>query len=649
MFLSDFRDHFRAWRRSRPFWAGVWTLLSGLEILSIPLAPVDLMIHEGIAGVSGLLMGIFLVILGLTMWLAPDHRVFAGIASLIFAVASLVLSNFGGFLIGFLLGILGGAMAVSWVQDHPDDRYGKPPVAPDWGGGSPTLTSPPGGPDDRGGPDAGDKAAPARRTGSAPCRPAPSGRRGSPSVALRGNRLRALGALPVGGALIAGGLQPMSPPAPPAHPGRPPAPADRPSDPQLSVCSLLDGLLGAGTGAQTGSGTGTGHTAQQPHPRNDGNGLHVGVSVPPLHGSLNLGKGGAADPHPTTVPGQRAAEPRSAAPGGLLGTVTGLLGLNGSPTPQAAPSPPRSSPSSSAPSVPRATKPHPGARQPARNQPTRNQPAPDQPEPPQDGLTGLISDLRLTLPPLPRDGGMDEPMSLLPLGLPLHLDTHTSEANSPWCLPQISLDLSLGAVNYADMATAAAQPFRVRTPLLVLTGLTYHGIAATPTRYGRQRLLVFTALRVDIASLRQTAPLLAPSCAASHHPETNREPPFHGLPGIGIPGTGIGLPGIGRVAPTPTPWFPCQRRLESDAAPWSTTTATGRPVVLLTRVLSGNLLGLLPVTFTPGMPPPLPPGLTVPIPLFFTGVTTYNQLLRADRLSVPGLHQHPYDPPSDND
>ena len=31
--------------------------------------------------------------------------------------------------------------------------------------------------------------------------------------------------------------------------------------------------------------------------------------------------------------------------------------------------------------------------------------------------------------------------------------------------------------------------------------------------------------------------------------------------------------------------------------------------------------------------------LTLPIPIFFTGVTTYLQLMRADELSIPGLRQ----------
>lgn len=39
------------------------------------------------------------------------------------------------------------------------------------------------------------------------------------------------------------------------------------------------------------------------------------------------------------------------------------------------------------------------------------------------------------------------------------------------------------------------------------------------------------------------------------------------------------------------------------------------------------------------MPPPLPPGLTIPIPLFFTQAVAYNQLLTAHRITIPGLHQ----------
>ena len=591
---AGFRTAFRDWRRSRPFWSGVWTGLAGLEILSLPLAPLTLMIHEGVAGVSGMLMGVFLVVLALTLWLAPQYRVFAGIATLVFAVASLVLSNFGGFLVGFLLGALGGAMAVSWTPDGPPAGPG-PTAQPglDWpgpGDGRPdgTPDGPSGGP---GGPgDAGGGPRPG---------PVPQGGR-----VLRANhRLRALGALPAGGVLLAG-LQPPATASAPVHPA-PPAPPTEPSAPHgggLTVCSLLDALLAtAGPTAHVDGPGGPGHGGT---PRSRA----AALPGPRTHDA----------PHPATAP----APHRERTPdGGLLGTVTGLLGLNGRPTAENRPSghPPRRPDRSPPHRLPRAA---PGPARPAG-------PAPG-------GGTGDVpppSLLRLGIPRLPVDHAVDDLMSLLPTRIRVGVGGRSGR--SPWCLPEVSLGLAAGASGYRAGA-AAARPFRVRTPLLVLTGLTYHGITTVDTRSGPQRVLAFTAYRVDIASLRQTAPLLAPGCGRT----PAGFPHFSGLPGIRLPLLDMGLPGIGRVDPgAPPPWAACQGEAESDGAPGGTTTATGAPVVLLTRVLSGALLGLLPVTFTPDMPPPLPPGLTVPLPLFFTGVTAFNQYLAADGLSVPGLHQ----------
>ncbi|MFI8180558.1 DUF6114 domain-containing protein [Actinacidiphila glaucinigra] len=658
------RSRFRAWRRSRPFWAGVWTLLAGVEILSIPLAPLSLMIHEGIAGVSGLLMGVFLVILGLTLWLAPHYRAFAGIATLVFSVASLVLSNFGGFLIGFLLGVIGGAMAVSWVPDGDDGRGRRSRPVPDWGGGGgatgPAAGMPQGGtpartPDGTPAP-AVPPAAPAGGTEPAP--PTASGAgsgsgsgsgtvsgsgddaAGADTAALRSAvrtravrnravRLRAIGALPVGGALLAGGLQPMAPMAMAHDPGAPRGDGTARSAKGYrsageAVCDVLDGLYHARNPTAHGTGSATGKSRNRAP-----GGLHAGVEAQaplPVRGSLDVSPGGTpkgAGPGP--VPSQRAAPQQPS--GGLLGAVGDLLGLRGKQPSAQAPAPRRPGATPYAPPAPRAG---------GSTRRTRPEvPAPSAGTPP----TGLLSGNRispdslldLVVPRRPSDGGMDEPLSLLPARIRL------GTPDSPWCLPKVSLELSIGAAGYRDRVTTAEQPFRVLTPLLVLTGLTYHGITAVPTRAGAERVLVFTAWRADIASLRQTAGLLSPACARHHARDWT--PPFHGLPGIGLPLLDIGLPGIGRVSPEPPPWAPCQGELESDARPGSTTTATGRPVVLLTRVLSGNLLGLLPVTFTPDMPPPLPPGLTIPIPLFFTQAVAYNQLLTAHRITIPGLHQ----------
>jgi hypothetical protein len=111
---------FRVWRRSRPFWAGLWTLLAALELWSIPFLQPLLVQHKlnikmaGIAGVSTMAITPALIMMAVAMWFAPGYRVFAGIFTLVCALLSMVVSNFGGFLLGMLLGVFGGGLAFSW-------------------------------------------------------------------------------------------------------------------------------------------------------------------------------------------------------------------------------------------------------------------------------------------------------------------------------------------------------------------------------------------------------------------------------------------------------------------------------------------------------------------------------------------------------
>lgn len=110
---------FAGGRRTRPFWGGLFSIVGGLEILAIPLLPLPLLIQVGIAGISRLLMGILMMVMGLSMWVAPKYRGFAGIATILFALASFVTSNLGGFLIGMLLGLVGGALGFAWMPYAP--------------------------------------------------------------------------------------------------------------------------------------------------------------------------------------------------------------------------------------------------------------------------------------------------------------------------------------------------------------------------------------------------------------------------------------------------------------------------------------------------------------------------------------------------
>lgn len=115
------RRAFRDWRRRRPFWGGLLAMLSGAEIAALPLAPASVMFVQGPAGITSVLMGVFLVALGLITWSAPGQRTIAGVLTVLVGLGALVLSNLGGFVIGTLLALLGGGLMFAW-QPTPRRR-----------------------------------------------------------------------------------------------------------------------------------------------------------------------------------------------------------------------------------------------------------------------------------------------------------------------------------------------------------------------------------------------------------------------------------------------------------------------------------------------------------------------------------------------
>ncbi|MFJ9408303.1 DUF6114 domain-containing protein [Streptomyces sp. NPDC101393] len=107
-------QRWRGWRKGRPFWGGLAAVIAGAEICAIPLAPLKIMLQQGIAGIPSVLMGAVMILMGLSAWCAPHYRGLAGVLTVLCAAAALVMSNLGGFLIGTVLGILGGAMIFAW-------------------------------------------------------------------------------------------------------------------------------------------------------------------------------------------------------------------------------------------------------------------------------------------------------------------------------------------------------------------------------------------------------------------------------------------------------------------------------------------------------------------------------------------------------
>jgi hypothetical protein len=117
--FGQLRRNFRVWRGQRPFWGGLLTLLAGIPIVYVPyqnpsLGTLSIRLATT-AGAGSLIIGVLLVVLGLTMWYQSQSRVFAGVAAILLSLVSLVISNFGGFVIGFLLGLIGGSLGVAWA------------------------------------------------------------------------------------------------------------------------------------------------------------------------------------------------------------------------------------------------------------------------------------------------------------------------------------------------------------------------------------------------------------------------------------------------------------------------------------------------------------------------------------------------------
>lgn len=109
---------FAEWRRGRPFVPGLLVLLSGVVIMTpayLTLRINDLLVMiSTLSGVSTLFLGAAQIMFGLGIWLKPATAPYLGVFAILLSLVALPASNIGGFLLGSLLGIFGGAFALAW-------------------------------------------------------------------------------------------------------------------------------------------------------------------------------------------------------------------------------------------------------------------------------------------------------------------------------------------------------------------------------------------------------------------------------------------------------------------------------------------------------------------------------------------------------
>ncbi|NUT37224.1 MAG: hypothetical protein HOV79_29565 [Hamadaea sp.] len=110
---------YRGWRRSRPYWGGKLAILAGVEIfVSTQTSLADMVVKVGVEGFQAYLIPLMLIVAGLLAWFTPAQRQFYGVITTFVAVYALVGVNLGGWFVGTLLGVAGGALIFAWTPEH---------------------------------------------------------------------------------------------------------------------------------------------------------------------------------------------------------------------------------------------------------------------------------------------------------------------------------------------------------------------------------------------------------------------------------------------------------------------------------------------------------------------------------------------------
>ena len=123
--LAAARSWFRAFRRTRPFWGGLWLGLGGAVVVHFARSPLAFAIGGGWNSTAGYILGGGMVMFALVAWFAPHYSGLVGVVVVLLALAAFIGANLGGFMIGTVLGIVGGSMVWGWGEKRPRGRSGR--------------------------------------------------------------------------------------------------------------------------------------------------------------------------------------------------------------------------------------------------------------------------------------------------------------------------------------------------------------------------------------------------------------------------------------------------------------------------------------------------------------------------------------------
>ncbi|RFU60507.1 DUF6114 domain-containing protein [Bacillus sp. V59.32b] len=123
---------FKGWRKSRPFWGAVVTIVSGITILWVPMNLYLNTFLPGSVAMIGLLFGGLIMLTGLLAMFFPNSSRMLGIMTIFFSILS-VIGALGGFLFGTIFGIIGGSLLIAWrpseVTEPKKSKQRKPEMS----------------------------------------------------------------------------------------------------------------------------------------------------------------------------------------------------------------------------------------------------------------------------------------------------------------------------------------------------------------------------------------------------------------------------------------------------------------------------------------------------------------------------------------
>lgn len=102
---------------TRPVLGGLLLVLAGAEIIWLDGGSIGVVL-SGASGSTPILLGASLVMFGALAWVAPLYAPMLGLLAQAAAIVAFVVANLGGYVIGSLLGVVGGALVFAW-RAHP--------------------------------------------------------------------------------------------------------------------------------------------------------------------------------------------------------------------------------------------------------------------------------------------------------------------------------------------------------------------------------------------------------------------------------------------------------------------------------------------------------------------------------------------------